>query len=373
MQMNLRSDPIEVDNYRDAMELFHERGWTDGLPVVPPTPDSVEQFLAAAQLEPSYVVGEMPERSSKVTAEKLAINAVMAGCLPSFMPILVAAVEAVADEGFRFNHLASLGSPWPLLIVNGPVVQQVSLNSGGYLFGPGARANVSIARALSLVLANCALARSGGIQRGQWGHPGRWSACIAENEDTDWDPLHVQRGMAPTDSAVTAVSAYPNLPTQIATLITTPERMLDAVCHSISGFGGAQWIRGMYTLMVSPHHVDIFSSHGWNKDDVREYIRQNTRASIADLKTRGQWGTPLGNLTAELQRIEPGDHDTYMYLFSDNGQNEEFLHSRADVDGREIDVMVVVAGGDAGHRLAVAVPYSTATNPVTKQIRIPGS
>lgn len=364
----LSSSRLTAEDHLEVNELYHERGWTDGLPIIPPTPELVARFVEASGRRPGDVVGEMSERRSRVTTEKLAINAVMAGCLSEYMPVLVAAIGAIADPAFKFNHLASLGSPWPLVIVNGPITKAIGLHSGGYLFGPGHRANSTIARAISLVLANCAQARSDGIQRGQWGHPGRFMAVIAENEETSWTPLHVQRGLNAEQSAVTVVSTYPNMPSHVTTVLVTPERMLDAACHAINGFSGAQWIRGMYTLMISPHHVEIFVANGWSKDDVRAYVRANTRSTVADLKYRGSWGTPIDDLSAETQRIEPGDDDRFVYLFKDNGDAEPFLHARGDVVGRDNDVMVVVAGGNAGHRLALAHPYSTSFNPVTRAI-----
>lgn len=367
----LTSDRYVVSDYDDAMTLFTDEGWSDGLPVVPPTPERVLAFVDASGRRPSDIVGTMTERAARVTVEKLAVNAVMAGCLPEYMPVLVAAVQAVADPAFKFNHLASLGSPWPLIIVNGPMAESIGLNSGRYLFGPGSRPNLTIARALSLVLANCALARNDGIQRGQWGHPGRFTACIAENETTGWDPLHVQLGYGADDSTVTVASTYPNLPSHVTTVLTTPTRLLDAACHAISGFSGAQWIRGLYVLMIAPHHVDIFLGAGWSKEDVATYIRENTTATIADLKQRGSWGTPLEDLGQDSQTIHSGDEGIELHLFGDNGSYERFLNAPGDVVGRINDIYIVVAGGDAGHRLALAHPYSTSSNPVTVRIEQP--
>ena len=203
----LNSERIVVDGYLHAMEHFWEQGWTDGLPVVPPTEERVREFLEHARLEPDEVVGEYRIRDRAITAEKLAINAVMAGCLPEYMPILVAACQAVTHPAFHLNHIASLASPWPLLIVNGPQVKALKFNSGVYVFGPGTRANATVGRALSLVLANCMEARLGGIQRGAMGHAARWGFCIAENEDTSWAPLHVERGF---DRFANVVTAFPS-------------------------------------------------------------------------------------------------------------------------------------------------------------------
>jgi hypothetical protein len=199
-------------------------------------------------------------------------------------------------------------------------------------------------------------------------------AVIAENETTSWTPLHVQRGLDPKDSAVTIVSTYPNIPTHVSTVRVTPERMLDATCHAISNYGGAQWTRGMYTLMVSPPHVDIFDRDGWTKESIRAYILENTRSSVADLKYRGVWGVqdePMESVADEAQRILPGDESKYAYLFKDNGEMSSYLFSRGDATDRVNDVQIVVAGGDAGRRLALAIPYRMSSNPVTRRIEWP--
>lgn len=371
MDKRLTSRSFDTDGFWDAMELPFANGWTDGLPVMPPTEQRVAQFLDAAHMEPNEVVAEVVERGRVITAEKLAINAVMAGCLPQYMSVLVATLEALTDPQFKFNHLASLGSPWPIIIVNGPIAREIGLSSGGYLFGPGCRPSASISRAISLVLRNCAEARTEGIQRGQLGNPIRWCGCIAENEDTAWTPLHVQRGFDRDSSAVTVVSTYPGSPCHSGMLLLgeRPERMLDPVCHTIAGSGGANWIRGTYVLLIGPHIAEIFVKRGWSKGDVRRYIFENARASIAELKYRGAWGGARLDLTEEMHRIEQGDESRYLYLFKDNGEDDRQVFWRGCVEDRVIDLFVVVAGGNAGHRVGITVPYQQSTNPVTRAVR----
>src|SRR5262249_8241910 len=157
--------------------------------------------------EPAEVIGEYKIRERFITAQMLAINAVMAGCLPGYMPVLVAACRAGTHPQFHLHHIASLARPSPLLLINGPHVQGLRFNSGMSVFGPGTRANATVGRALSLVLGNCMEAKIGGIQRGAMGHAGRYALCIAENEDTLWAPLHVERGF---DRAANVVTAFPS-------------------------------------------------------------------------------------------------------------------------------------------------------------------
>src|SRR5579862_1655451 len=152
--MRFASRVIEVSDPFEAIDYLYREGMTDGLPVIPPSEERVARFLDFAGLAPDRVIGRIPARSRILTAEKLAINAVMAGCLPEYMPVLVAAVEALSDEAFHFNHLAALGSPWPLVIVSGPIVKQIGMHYGMGVFGSGNRANATIGRAISLLLWN---------------------------------------------------------------------------------------------------------------------------------------------------------------------------------------------------------------------------
>lgn len=371
MSALLTSERHEADSYEDAIELAYELGWSDGLPIVPPTERRVAEFLEASGLEPDAVVADITERNKKITAEKAAINAVMAGCKPDYFPVLVAALEAMGDKRYKFNHLASLGSPWPLIVVNGPIAKQIGLHNGIYTFGPGNRANLTLARAVSLVLRNCAGAKSEDVQRGQWGNSIRFSGCIAEVEDSGWEPLHVQRGFTPDASAVTVASTYPGSPAHVTVNLNgeKPTRMLNAVCHAISGWGGAQWTRGTYCLLISTHMVDIFLKEGWGKRDVRDYVVENTKATVADLKYRGAWGKFRGDADEEMLRIDPGDDERSLYLFKRNPE-DEYIFLNSATDERDLDVLVVVAGGDAGARMQITIPYQVSTNAVTKQIKV---
>jgi hypothetical protein len=371
MSVLLTSERHEAASYQEAIELAYKLGWSEGLPIVPPTEASVAEFLEASGLEPDTVVADITERNKKITAEKAAVNAVMAGCRPEYFPVLVAALRAMADKRYKFNHLASLGSPWPLLVVNGPMAQQIGMHSGIYTFGPGNQANLTLARALSLTLRNCAGAKIEDVQRGQWGNSIRFSGCIAEIEieDAGWEPLHVQRGFAAEESAVTVASTYPGSPAHVTVNLNgeKPERMLNAVCHAITSWGGAQWTRGTYGLLIGTHMVDIFLRAGWTKQDVRNYVVENTKSTVADLKYRGAWGKFRGDADEEMLRINRGDDDRELYLFKRNPE-DEFLFLNSATDERDLDVMVIVAGGDAGARMQITIPYQVSTNAVTKKI-----
>jgi hypothetical protein len=364
----LAAERIGVEDAFEAIELYFARGWTDGLPVVPPTEARVRAFLEAAALDPGAVLGEIPERDRVITAEHLAINAAMAGCRPEYMPVLVAAVEAITDPAFKFNHLASLGSPWPVFIVNGPQARALGFHGGLYLFGPGTRANMTCARAVSLLLWNCAEARPEGIQRGQWGNPYRAVGFVAEDESTPWDPLHVVLGHPREASTVTALSAYPAF-TQLHCPRSTPEGLLDTVVDALST---DEFFRGTYALFVSPQHVAVFAEHGWTKRHVRDYLWERCRRSVADLKRRGTWGVMADKPEAFAdftREVEPGDEGRFVDLFKPN-EFDRFMQAPGALE-RRADVYVVVGGGNAGIRMAYVTPYGVSTDPVTKVVRVP--
>ncbi len=195
--VSLESAQYEVSDFGHANDLIQSKGWGDGFPVVPPTADWCPSSFLLTGLAPDVVVGEMAERASKVTVEKLAINSVMAGCSPDLAPILVAVIQAVSDEHFHFNVLASMGSPWPLIVVNGPIVNKVGLNTGLYMFGPGqaSRGNATIARAVSLTLANCAQARVEDIQRGSVGQHGALGRLRSRERIASLEPATRRAGI----------------------------------------------------------------------------------------------------------------------------------------------------------------------------------
>ena len=361
----LAAEQLEVRDFFDAIELYYERGWTDGLPVVPPTEQRVRALLDAAGLASDQVLGEVPERDRVITAEHLAINAAMAGCLPAYMPVLVAAVEAITDPAYKFNHMASLGSPWPMFVVNGPLSRTLGFNSGLYLFGPTARANATCARAISLLLWNCVEARPDGIQRGQWGNPFRAVGFIAEDESSAWDPLHVVLGFPRGTTTVTAVSLYPGLH-QLHCPRSTPEGLLDTLVDDLST---SEFFRGTYTIFVSPQHAAVFVEHGWTKRDVRDYLWPRCRRSVADLKRRGTWGVMADKPDAFADftcDVLPGDEERFVYLFKPN-EYDRFMQSPGALE-RRADIYVVVGGGNAGIRMAYVVPYGVSTDPVTKTV-----
>jgi hypothetical protein len=359
----VQAERVKTRGVLDAIETCFDNGWTDGLPVIPATEASVVEFLDYAGLEGDQVLGTVPERACALTAEQAAISAVMAGCKREYFPIVVAATQAVTEYAFHFNHLASLASPWPLLIVNGPIVRALGMNSGMYLFGPGNRVNSTVGRALSLLLWNFADARPGGVLRGVVGHPGRYSFCIAENEDTPWTPLHVLEGYRADRSTVTAVGTIgPGVHARIA--YRDPEAILDHLAAALA-YNSFDW--GCHVVVVPPHYATLFAERGWTKERSRDHIKQVCRRTVADLKMCGRWGW-WGGFVEKRPAIEPDDASRSVYLFHDNDEYNGVVFPQAQKE-RRADVLVVVGGGDVGYFFPIIGPYNVSTNPVTRPIQ----
>src|SRR5215510_6523954 len=246
----------------DALELieaYFERGWTDGLPVVPPSDKSIAAMLAGAALRGDETLGEIPERGVVVSAEKLAINAVMAGCRPEYLPVVVAALRGLCHPQFAYHGPASsTGGSAMVLIVNGPIARRIGINSGNNVFGQGTRANATIGRAVRLTMMNVMNTRPGFLDRATLGNPGKYSFCFAENEvDHPWDPLHVSRGLSREDSAVTLIASN-SLYQVYNQLAARPEPLLLRFADALGNMGSPNLKGFNQTLIVfAGEHADI--------------------------------------------------------------------------------------------------------------------
>ena len=280
------------DSALQAIERCYELGWTDGLPVVPPTADRVSQFLEFVGRPASDVVGEIPERRREITVGKVAANAVMAGCLPEYLPVVLAATEAMLDPEFNLvGPSSSLGGAAILVIVNGPVTRQLNINARNNLFGPGNRANATIGRAIRLILMNACAAVPGLFDRSVIGHPGKYTYCIAENEaGTHWTPLHVERGFGPEQSVVTTFAS--ESPRQVRAT-GNPEVILHAIADVASSLGTNMSTAGSVAeqsagVRQGEVAITIAGSaelwRDWSKDQVRDHLYARIRRSVADLK-----------------------------------------------------------------------------------------
>ena len=281
--VRLDSQRIElVDDYDAVQNLYLERGWSDGLPITPPTPERVEAMLAAANLDPQRVVAELPPHWGEATVERLAVNAVMAGCLPEYLPVIIAGVAAMSDPAFNLYAIQSTThSCAPLLIVNGPIRQQLGLNSSSGAYGPGWRANATIGRAVRLALLNIGGGYPGVGDMSTQGAPSKYGYCVAENEaENPWEALHLERGFSPDQSTVTALAGEPphNINDHTG---RSAEEILTIIAGAMAVTGANNAYTGGETLLaLGPEHAATIAGDGFSKDDIREWLNRHARIPL---------------------------------------------------------------------------------------------
>jgi len=281
----LASKAYDVDDFAAAQEFYHANGWTDGLPVVPPTAAAVEAALEWALMPPDQLLGIEPVRAQPIVAEKLAINAVMAGCLPMHFPIVAAAFQAMLRDEFLLHGVtSSTGGAAVLVVINGPVRREIGADATFNALANSDRATAAIGRALRLALINLLDVRPGGIDRTTLGHPGKFSYCLAEDEeDTRWQPLSVMRGIPEGASAVTVMAAM--APRQIMNEWTTePREILETFAAEMRANQRHYSIYGgNYAIVIAKQLREPIERAGWSKRDIAEFIYERARVR------RGEW------------------------------------------------------------------------------------
>lgn len=339
---SLHSKRYTSEDIGAAQEFFHSRGWTDGLPIVPPTEAAVRACLEWVLMPPDQLVGIEPVRGRPITAEKLAVNAVMAGCLPSHFPVVVAAFTAMLREPFLLHgSTSSTGGCAVLIVVNGPIRLELGMSGTFNALGGSDRASTSIGRAIRLVLRNLMDVRPGDVDRSTLGHPGKLSYCLAEDEEgTPWTPLADERGSPPHASSVTVMAA--GSPRQFMNEWTTrPEEILDtAVAEIRANMRHYSIWAGNYVLVLPPQLRAHFDAAGWSKADVRQYVFEHARVRRKEWAEVGKGSVVGGNGEREYAALRTPD-----------------------------DLLVVAAGGPAGGFGAV-IPswYGSKSNAVTLAI-----
>jgi hypothetical protein len=345
----------------DLIEQLYEQGVTDGLPVVPPTRDRVERMLVGA---PGRVrdelIGTIGPQYGEATVEKVAINAVMAGCKPEYLPVVLAGVEGLCDERLCAHGLnVTLFSAAPWAIINGPVRLQIGLNGGHNALGHGFRANATIGRALRLVIMNIGGARPHELTKATMGNPGQYTAVIAENEEeSPWEPFHTERGFSADDSAITLFAG--GSPQQISDFQSrSAEQLLWSIGRTM---GGGLWnyknypLFGDTILVLGPEHAQTIAADGLSQKDVRQFLYDHVTLSLDDLKPGKEGGEGFGTALLKM------------------GGDKGFVVGDRVRKFRSPDsIFVVVAGGTAG-RFSVAIPGWVAddlgSTPVTKRIQV---
>ena len=282
MAQEWHSTQLEINETEDLIEVCYENGWTDGLPVVPPTPERVERMLSGTDRDPDELIAAVPPKWGRATVEKVAINAVMAGCKPAYLPLILIAVEATTSEQFNLHGVqVTTSHVGPMLIANGPIRKALEINDGFNLFGQGYRANATIGRALRLVCTNIGGALPGELDRAAFGHAGKYTCCIAEQEEASpWSPMHVDRGFQADDSTVTVFAAAgPQTVNDHGS--NTAEGILNTISENIAAPGNSS---GETLLVIGVEHAKTISDDGLSKADIRRYIADTTqRYSEEDL------------------------------------------------------------------------------------------
>jgi hypothetical protein len=283
---------VEAQDLEEVQEIFEREAWGDGLPVIPPTAERVRRALDAVRRDPAESLGVIAPSMLPATVGAVAVNAVAAGCRPAYLPVVLAAVEAVADERFNLRSVQGTADDVaPLIVVNGPVRARVGLNAGPNVFGPGWRANATIGRALRFVLTNIGRAVPGKGDRSTLGHPGKYTYCIAEHEEASpWPPLHVDRGFDREASVVTVFAAQ--APHQVVDEVNArPEGILTTMADAMTTMANNNMYRCGESLIVhSPGHAARIAQAGWSKEDVREFLFQTARKPVGVLRRGGEYG-----------------------------------------------------------------------------------
>jgi len=331
--------------YATINRHYQERGWTDGLPIVPPTEDDVRECLRWTDRDPRDVVAVLPPRQGEATVERIAVNAVMAGCRPEYLPVLIAAVEAMADPAFNLDSIQATTHPVaPLLIVNGPIAREIGLNAGYNAFGQGFGANVTIGRAVRLVLMNVGGGLPGTGDRSTQGSPAKIAYCVAENEDANpWEPLHVELGFPRDVSTVTVIGCE------------GPHNIQDHVSHSglgvlriiagAMGQAGSNNIlaKGWPLLSLGPEHAATIAGDGFSKRQVKEFLFEHARFPLRRLGDEyHRWFVETRGTVADPETMLP------------------------IVDAPDA-ISVIVVGG-AGKHSCWQPTFGTQTRPVTRAI-----
>jgi hypothetical protein len=343
----LRSRRIEIADLEDEMEAMYDRGWTDGLPVVAPTEARVLRMLEGTTRAPDEVVAVVPPDLVPVTVEKVAVNAVMAGCRPEYLPIVLTALEAACTDEFNIHGVLATTMPvGPVIVVNGPIRRAIGMNSGVNALGQGNRANSTIGRAFQLVIRNVGGGRPGGVDRATLGNPGKLSFCFAEDEEgSPWEPLAEWRGARPGADAITLFPGEGprNVTDQIA---RTPDQLAASFAACLRTVHHPKLPLGFDAMLViSPDHSRVFTAAGWDRARLLAELDSLLQLPGAEI-VRGAGGmaegVPESLRDATLPKFRPGG------------------------------LLIVRAGGGAGLFSAIIGGWAngaTGSRPVTREIR----
>lgn len=341
------------DSFQKLFEFFdlcYDKGWTDGLPVYPPTELAVERMLRYTDRDRHDVVAVIPPRNGAATVEKIAINAIMAGCRPEYLPVIITAVEAMVQPEYNLYGRQTTTHPGAhLMIINGPIRNELDVNCRQNVFGHGWRANATMGRALRLIMINIGGNKPGVTDMATHGHPGKYSYTMGEDEEgSPWSPFHVERGLALETSAVTMLCAEAphNINDQIS---KTPESLLGSAASAMSHLGAnglyRSGLRSEQMLVITSEIAQWLDGSGWSKHDVKRFIFENARKPVREMRNRGGWG-----MCPFPESVNPDDDDCMVPIVN-----------------RPEDILVLVAGGHQRHMNAILTSgYNLSiTRPIT--------
>ncbi len=349
--VNLTAEPVQFsDDYWDIYDEFERRGWTDGLPIVPPTENRIAAMLAATELKPDHVIGELPPRRAELTVEMLAINAVLAGCRPAYFPVVLTVAEIIVEPVFNIFGMSTTTNPvTECIIVNGPIRHQLEINCSYGFMGPGWRANATIGRAIKLTERNVGGVIPGKVSKATNAQPARYGGLVFGEleEKSPWPPFHTTQGFDASESTVTV---YPAV--SVANIVNadckTAEMMLYSVFNSINYCGtNTYWHGGVddfnpTLIVLCPDHANVIARDGLSREDVQQYLLEHARRPIEDFH-------PYYH---EKLMQRPAYRDGYLYM---HRVPEQFL--------------IAVAGGDGGHQSAFFPNFGDVCRTITRPIR----
>ena len=349
MSLSLEAKRLSVpDDIMQFNDWAEAQGWSDGLPLIPPTPERVAAMLAASSRGPHEVIGIVPPANDQATVEVIAVNAVMAGCRPEFFPVVLAAVDAICDPVFGLYPMLTTTNPAaPALMINGPMARELGVNGAGLAFAHGSRPNATIGRAIRLVCLNIGGAKPRVVDKKTQGHPGHYTFCFAENEaESPWTPFHTTRGFSAQDSTVTAFAPYTMVNVLDATSQTARD-LLRVFIGALAAPGSNNVLVGGGPLIaLCPEHADVLAKDGFDRELLARYLYEHARVPIAAfsrlnieqylIKRRSRWA--FGEGADARITCAPGP---------------EAFH-------------FVVVGGAGSH--SVVLPGFTQAQPVTRRI-----
>lgn len=335
--------PAELD---ELNRFFMKRRWGDGLLIAPPTEEAVQRMLRHTKRAPDELVATIAPGMGAATVEYIAINAVMAGCYPEYLPVMIAAAEAVATPQFHLQAIQATTNPAAVwLIVNGPIAKWLEVNGGSNCLGQGTWANAALGRGLRLILQNIGRALPGEMDRSTQGQPGKYTFCCAENQDgSPWAPLHVERGFAADASTVTVAGALGTWSMNMTA--SGADEVIAMIADTMQYPASSDYITGGAPFIVlSPQHANLFHAAGWSKAEVKRRLWESSKIRA---------GRSRGN---EFERMATG-------RFAELGQIS--ADSMVPISEKPEDITVIVAGGPGSH--SVFIPVSAHTKSVTREV-----